>query len=594
MLTWGRAVSARSPTEKAMKRARQFAIALALIWLALIGVLFLPTGLTYACGGLFCSSTPVDQNAERIIFKVRDDGKTDMIVQISYQGKAEDFAWILPLGEPPSEQDLGVFPQAALNALDSQTGPVVYAGCALAASGGGFADAGSAPNEAERGVEVYVRAQIGNYEVVVIGSPDSQASVDWLNDEGFRISDAMQGFIELYTKEGMKFLALKLLPDKDVNDITPFKLTLPGETPSIPLRLSAIAAEPEMGIVVWIFGAQRYEPANVEELKIDDADLRFDSNGRSNWLTLVASAVDAAEGRGWVVENAQPVDSFRSFVMSSFTNTEEQQKAQQALLGVLEGTSYMTRLYTRLSPEEMTYDPLFKRSSKGDVDRFHSVTQNNECVQPQPPDPCAFTACGSLGLCRTLADKSAACACAPEATARTTFVPSLTGQVTTTVSCVDKRLSFLNPGDKNAAGEALPDPCVDVDCGGHGKCVPMNMTPTCECDRGYVAQGSVDAQGNRVTTCKMPSVAVPDNFYNRRAMPRDPSLPVGRDDVVPPPVAQSDPADPLPTGNATAMQPKPSGGSSCSMVRGDAARAGSSGLLLLATAALWLSRRRRA
>jgi hypothetical protein len=547
----------------------------------------------HACGGLFCSSTPVDQNAERILFKVRADGRTDMIVQISYQGQAEDFAWLLPLGEPPSEQDLGTFPQAALNALDAQTGVVISRGCFSRGAGSVPAPTVQVADEDSHGVDVYLRAQIGNYEVAVIGSTDASASAEWLHDNGFRLSDAMLGFLELYTSEGMKFLALKLLPDKDVTDITPFKLTLPGETPSIPLRLSAVAAEPEMGIVVWIFADQRYEPANAQELSIDNADLRFDTSFQSNWLTLVARAADEAEGRGFVVENAQPVDSFRSFVQNSFSNTEEQMKAQQALLAVLDGTTYMTRLYTRLSPEEMTFDPVFKRSSKGDVDRFRSVTNGDQCVEPPPPDPCDFTACGALGLCRPLADKSAACACAPGATARTTFAPGANGQFTTTISCIDKRLSFLNPGDKNAAGEALPDPCVGVDCGSHGRCVPMNMTPTCECERGYVARGSLDAQGARSTSCQLPSESVPESFYNRRSLPRDSSLPIGRDEVVVKPTLPSDADDPAPKGNYIAMHGGRRDGG-CSIARSGGPLPARGGLLSLLAGLLALCAWRRA
>jgi hypothetical protein len=540
---------------------------IAVLGLLLAATMALARPVALACGGFFCSSTPVDQNAERVVFKIRDDGKTDMVVQITYQGKAEDFAWLLPLAEPPAEADLGTFPQQALTSLDAQTGVSVQQPCFFGGLlGGGFAGGGGPLNAAPvpDAVEVYVRAQIGTYDVAVIGSADPEATAEWLRTNGFRISDAMLGFIKLYTAEGMKFLALKLLPDKTVNDITPFKLTLPGETPGIPLRLSAVAAEPEMGIVAWILGKQRYEPANAEELTIDNKDLRFDSSTfKSNWVALVARAADAVQGRGFVVENAQPVEPLRQLAQNSFTSTPEQEAAQKALLDLFAGTTYLTRLYTRLSPEEMTYDPTFRRSNKGDVSRIRTIPNDNndgglQCSLPLPPsDPCDFVACGALGLCRSVESDGqtvAACACADGATARATFVPDgNAADFAKTVSCIDKRLSYLNPGDRNAAGEALPDPCVGVDCGGHGKCVAMNMTPTCECEHGYVAEGIVAADGSRSARCLKPALSVPDEFYNRRAMPRDPSLPLGRDEVIAVPTSPSDDADPVPEGNMMAM-----------------------------------------
>jgi hypothetical protein len=175
------------------------------------------------------------------------------------------------------------------------------------------------------------------------------------------------------------------------------------------------------------------------------------------------------------------------------------------------------------------------------------------------------------------------------------------------VSCVDTRLSFLNPGDRNPAGEALPDPCVGVDCSGHGKCVAMNMTATCQCEHGYVAEGVVAADGTRSARCLMPSTPVPDAFYNRRPMPRDAMLPVGRADPMPMPTGPSDDADPVPEGNMTAMDPKTDGpkadpmgessssGSGCALNE----RAPSSrrsiwiGLSLLAAGAVFVRARRR-
>jgi MYXO-CTERM domain-containing protein len=224
-------------------------------------------------------------------------------------------------------------------------------------------------------------------------------------------------------------------------------------------------------------------------------------------------------------------------------------------------------------------------------------------------DPCDFVACGALGLCRSVeqnGQKVAACACADGATARATFVPSANASTSfaKTVSCIDKRLSYLNPGDRNEAGEVLPDPCVGVDCGGHGKCVAMNMTPTCECDHGYVAEGVVAADGSRSARCLNPTQSVPDSFYNRRPMPRDPSLPVGRDEVPPAPTSPSDKDDPVPEGNMSAMDPnagpKPPaakrGDDGCSVrAVGDGADNGLRAALSLLAAGLafsWLRRRR--
>ena len=143
---------------------------------------------------------------------------------------------------------------------------------------------------------------IDAYDVAVIQSDSADATYQWLLANGYRMSSVMKPYIELYTQQRMMFLALKLTADATTQDIKPFKMTLPGTTPSIPLRLTAIAAEPEMGVVVWILGQQRYEPANSDEITIPKEELRWRPYSlQTNWTQLVAQHVNERGGRGWVV-----------------------------------------------------------------------------------------------------------------------------------------------------------------------------------------------------------------------------------------------------------------------------------------------------
>jgi len=74
-------------------------------------------------------------------------------------------------------------------------------------------------------------------------------------------------------------------------------------------------------------------------------------------------------------------------------------------------------------------------------------------------------------------------------------------------------MSFVNPGDQQAGAEALPDPCATFDCGEHGSCLAMNMTPTCVCETGYVAIASAEG-GGRGTTCVAPNLPIAAEFYS--------------------------------------------------------------------------------
>jgi MYXO-CTERM domain-containing protein len=517
---------------------------------SLIGAAIWPPGAALACGGFFCSSAPVDQSSERIIFALNEDGTTDMIVQIGYQGDSKDFAWLLPLADVPDPKKLATFPEQAMTSLDTGTAPqfslppncsgLRFAGAGGTAAGTAAVDAGASAPSSD--VSVFIRQTVGPYDVAVIGSDDAAATYQWLIDNGYRITAAMNEFVKLYTAEHMKFLALKLTDTAQVSEIQPFRLRLPGDSPSIPLRLTSIAALPEMGIVVWIFGKQRYEPAGeAREVEFAKEDLRWDPNRffgfggviGTNWRALVARAADENQGKAWVVEQAGPSAMLASLISAQTLPVQDPRyEAQQALKELLLGRTYMTRLYTRLSPEEMTYDPVFKRSTKGDVARQRELPFIKELCDSDASndgvDPCTFNPCGAYAMCRTMTDdngtKVAACACAPGLTARA--VPdSANTNLGTSVTCIDERLSFLNVGDRGPAGDVLPDSCVGVDCGENGKCVNMNMTPTCECKTGFVARPRKSNETKLV--CEKPTLAIPSSFYGLR-MPES-SLPTGRE-----------------------------------------------------------------
>ena len=518
-----------------------------------------------ACGGFFCGQQPVDQSAERIIFAV-GEGEVTMITQIQYQGAAPDFAWVLPLPAVPDKDSLETFPDLAIRALDVNTGPQFQLpdDCQLfVADAAGQANSGA--EGARDDVTVHIRETVGPFDVAVIESTNPMKLVEWLRTNQFRVTAPMEPYIALYTNEGMKFLALRLQPGNDVNDIQPFKFTMPGQAPGIPLRMTALAAEPEMGILVFVLGDQRYEPKNWPDVQVPDDEIKFDPwTFQTNWTSLVAKKVDDAGGQGFVTEMAGATAPYIERIQNSPARDEDQMAAQQALLALLEGYPYLTRMYTRLSAEEMSSDPTFGRSGKGDVDRLRELSRfvdgEDLCGDggSAPPEdattPCDFTTCGSGGLCREAMNQDgqvdAACACVPGATARTTFDP----QGRPTVICQDQRMSFQNPGDKETPdATALPDPCVGFDCGPGGRCVPMNMTPTCECNPGLVAVGWLE-DGARRTACTSPMDPVPEQFYSLRLPDLEPSMQPGRDVVVPEPP----PGTPAGGGCAVAATPSTS------------------------------------
>ena len=494
-----------------------------------------------ACGGFFCSSAPVDQQAERVLFAQEEDGAWSVYVEILYQGEADSFAWVVPVPEAP---ELDTWYGAAFSALDQATQPNYQPDQScfppqFAGAGGDDRDANArAEDEPAAEVNVLAREQVGPFDTATVESEDPRALVEWLRVNGFRIVPEMEPFIALYTAEGMAFTAMKLLPGEDVASIKPIKMTYRSAGPVVPLRLTSVAAMPEMGVKVWVVGDKRYGPSNVPEIEVPLEDIVFDwDRYQTNYIPLVARKVDEAGGHGFVTEYAQPSQALADTIANSNVpnrgddaDFQERLAARDDLARVLRTAPYLTRMYTRVSPEEMDIDPLFEAKGGEDVSNFHQLppADDDQCSEgPQAADACDFAACGAAGLCGVPEESVAGqrgvnasgCACAEGAVAR--VVPGENGA---TVSCVDARLNFASP-TVDVGPIALPDPCAASPCGDDGECVSLNGAPTCRCAQGFIAVAEFDADAQMAEpTCVKPVEAVPAMFYVTTVL-REPNLP---------------------------------------------------------------------
>ena len=199
-----------------------------------------------ACGGFFCQNSPVDQNAERIIFTQNLDGTISAYVQIQYTGGAEDFSWILPLPHPITAEDIEV-PEdamAAFTELEVATDPAFIPPpmprCAQQMLRSlPMMAFGAVAEKAD--VVTFATGEVGPYAFDVVGSEDPNALIEWLRDHDYQVTEAMEPLIDVYVQEGAVFLAMKLLPEQGAQDVQPIKITYPSDLPMIPLRLAAVA-----------------------------------------------------------------------------------------------------------------------------------------------------------------------------------------------------------------------------------------------------------------------------------------------------------------------------------------------------------------
>jgi hypothetical protein len=279
---------------------------------AALGIWFAGALPAAACGGLFCARIPVDQTGEKILFAT--DGKeVTAHVQIAYKGDAKSFSWIVPV---PTAPKLGVGSDALFTALREATRPQFQ--LSLRDEGpcdpppmptlkAGVAE-GAVNRQAMRGgVTVVSQEQVGPYDTAVLQANDAGVLKAWLRKNDYVIPPKLDPLLDPYVAGKYSFVALKLTKDKAVGDIQPIVMTYKATKPGVPIRLTGVAATPDMDVFVWVLGKDRSVPENYRHAQINEARIDW-VNGGSNYRAVVTRAVDEAGGQAFVTDYAGPTD----------------------------------------------------------------------------------------------------------------------------------------------------------------------------------------------------------------------------------------------------------------------------------------------
>ncbi|MBA3821356.1 MAG: DUF2330 domain-containing protein, partial [Deltaproteobacteria bacterium] len=507
---------------------------------AALAVLLVAEPVARACG---CLSPPavtegefaINQRAEQIIFEV-EPGWVTAHVLIKYAGDPSKFAWIVPVPEVP---ELAISPISAFGLLDRLTAPVLDVGveniCPISEWAcvehdrpscgrdlgddhpSGAADAGASSDAGGGGqppVTVINEQVVGDYQTVTFRASEATAATQWLRDNGFIVNETTSIYMESYVQANMVFVAAKLVPGAGASSIKPLRMRYRAAFPTIPLVLTAVAAEPHLTISAFVFGSKPFRPQGHPVVTIDGAQLARDANGRLNYPMVLARTVDAAGGDGFAIEyrgtTVRPEFGGGGFCCGSDSDRcgignnqqcecprdEFDRNDCQATGDLVDGVALLddlatrypalTRITTRVSPEEMTFDPAFE------PDYTAAFTGRMVVSGTQPTlrscgasviDQAAFEAiddlqgcaalyCGTGGQCATTA-AGPACVCGEGFVAqRFTDLDALPS-----VTCVPA----APPVDLRAGGHQLPDACASVSCGA-GSCVDRNGVAVCACD----------------------------------------------------------------------------------------------------------------
>lgn len=85
----------------------------------------------------------------------------------------------------------------------------------------------------------------------------------------------------------------------------PIAFTYAATKPGVPIRLTGVAATPDMGVKVWVLAKGRAVPENCRHATIDETRIDWLRNG-ANYPQVVTAAMDEAGGQAFVTDFAGP------------------------------------------------------------------------------------------------------------------------------------------------------------------------------------------------------------------------------------------------------------------------------------------------
>ncbi len=321
-----------------------------------------------ACGGFFCQNAPIDQAGEQIVFRQEGSNITAM-VRILYTGAAEEFSWVVPV--PPSIEGsgLGVGSDTAFNQLDFQTRPQFIleqrgAGCfsEFGTTGGG-GDTGvlaspAAESDTDDGGVSVEDVVVGPYDAQILASDNPTELATWLVDNGYDLTDRGEELIAPYVDAGMKFVALKLRNGSTSGNIAPLIMRYQSEKPMIPIRLTAIAAEDDMGVLVYIVADARAVPENYLHVIPNYTRLNWYTgsfNAYSSYQGLITEAMDEAGGQGFATDYAGPITGG---IAAALPNSEDLTQQLQQLDGIGNDADFLATVFSNSFIFGLTQDSL--------------------------------------------------------------------------------------------------------------------------------------------------------------------------------------------------------------------------------------------
>ncbi|MEA3403610.1 MAG: DUF2330 domain-containing protein [Armatimonadota bacterium] len=185
-----------------------------------LALLILPCVPSLADGGFFPPVHGVANTADQRAVVIDHGDAETIVLQTAYDGDASDFAWVIPVPALISAaQAVGTTAPALFDTLDQLTAPR-HVGAFTGSSGLCGCSGSGGPEQRFHGVTVWETLRVDDYEVAVLSADESADLAQWLGDNGYHLPTGSEDTLRYYVDRDSFFVALKIAPAAQQADET--------------------------------------------------------------------------------------------------------------------------------------------------------------------------------------------------------------------------------------------------------------------------------------------------------------------------------------------------------------------------------------
>jgi HEAT repeat protein len=172
-----------------------------------------------------------------------DQGREDLVLQVKYEGPAEEFGWLVPVPGLPDVKKGSMDCFYELSKLTQE----------ISARENHLSTRGAIDHKDDDAVHVIEIKTVGAYDVAVLSAGTGGKLTQWLDANGFKFPKEKQEVLDDYIKKNWYFVAAKIDPHQAgfttskqlaSGELAPLVISFDSEKCVYPLRISSVNGKP--------------------------------------------------------------------------------------------------------------------------------------------------------------------------------------------------------------------------------------------------------------------------------------------------------------------------------------------------------------